>query len=50
MIKKKSMLFILFVDQETKLEWGTGLAQKREAEMKQREIELEKEKPFARNR
>lgn len=36
--------------QEKKLEWGTGLAQKREAEIKQRELEIEKEKPFARSR
>ncbi|KAH9308249.1 hypothetical protein KI387_036160, partial [Taxus chinensis] len=32
------------------LEWGKGLAQKREAEAKQAELELEKNKPFARSR
>lgn len=35
---------------EKKLEWGKGLAQKREIEAKQQELELEKEKPFARTR
>ncbi|XP_061992577.1 uncharacterized protein LOC133710511 [Rosa rugosa] len=35
---------------EIKLEWGKGLAQKREAEAKLEEIEREKEKPFARTR
>ncbi|KAF5477707.1 hypothetical protein F2P56_004324 [Juglans regia] len=35
---------------EKKLEWGKGLAQKREAETKLQELELEKEKPFARTR
>ncbi|PSS09663.1 BUD13 like [Actinidia chinensis var. chinensis] len=35
---------------EIKLEWGKGLAQKREAETKQLELELEKDKPFARTR
>lgn len=35
---------------EIKLEWGKGLAQKREAEAKQEELELEKAKPFARTR
>ncbi|ONH92908.1 hypothetical protein PRUPE_8G202500 [Prunus persica] len=35
---------------EIKLEWGKGLAQKREAETKLEELELEKEKPFARTR
>ncbi|XP_059656720.1 uncharacterized protein LOC132303473 [Cornus florida] len=35
---------------EIKLEWGKGLAQKREAEAKQQELELEKDKPFARTR
>ncbi|KAF8407443.1 hypothetical protein HHK36_006576 [Tetracentron sinense] len=35
---------------EKKLEWGKGLAQKREAEARQHELELEKEKPFARTR
>ncbi|XP_057871520.1 uncharacterized protein LOC131077931 isoform X2 [Cryptomeria japonica] len=34
----------------TPLEWGKGLAQKREAEAKQAELELEKNKPFARSR
>ncbi|CAN6481075.1 unnamed protein product [Victoria cruziana] len=33
---------------EKKLEWGQGLAQKREAEARLRELELEKERPFAR--
>jgi pre-mRNA-splicing factor CWC26 len=32
------------------LEWGKGLAQKREAELKQAEFEEEKNKPFARTR
>ncbi|KAG9146356.1 hypothetical protein Leryth_018409 [Lithospermum erythrorhizon] len=35
---------------EIKLEWGKGLAQKRESEQEMRELELEKEKPFARTR
>ncbi|PRQ41383.1 hypothetical protein RchiOBHm_Chr4g0446311 [Rosa chinensis] len=35
---------------EIKLEWGKGLAQKREAEAKLEELEREKEKPFARTR
>ncbi|CAA7411048.1 unnamed protein product [Spirodela intermedia] len=35
---------------EKKLEWGKGLAQKREAESRIAELELEKEKPFARSR
>ncbi|KAF3776325.1 BUD13-like protein [Nymphaea thermarum] len=33
---------------EKKLEWGQGLAQKREAEARLQELELEKERPFAR--
>lgn len=36
--------------EEKKLEWGKGLAQKREAEAKFLELELEKNKPFARSR
>uniref|UniRef100_A0A2P2JWX8 BUD13 homolog n=1 Tax=Rhizophora mucronata TaxID=61149 RepID=A0A2P2JWX8_RHIMU len=35
---------------EKKLEWGKGLAQKREAEARFQELELEKERPFARTR
>ncbi|RWV84590.1 hypothetical protein GW17_00053685 [Ensete ventricosum] len=35
---------------EKKLEWGKGLAQKREAEANAKELELEREKPFARTR
>ncbi|KAF5458113.1 hypothetical protein F2P56_022171 [Juglans regia] len=35
---------------EKKLEWGKDLAHKREAEAKLQELELEKEKPFARTR
>ncbi|XP_059441159.1 uncharacterized protein LOC132173633 [Corylus avellana] len=35
---------------EVKLEWGKGLAQKREAEGRLQELELEKDKPFARTR
>ncbi|PIA39588.1 hypothetical protein AQUCO_02600202v1 [Aquilegia coerulea] len=35
---------------EIKLEWGKGLAQKKEAEAKEHELELEKERPFARTR
>lgn len=35
---------------EIKLEWGKGLAQKREAEARLEELELEKAKPFARTR
>ncbi|KAL0406727.1 UNVERIFIED_CONTAM: hypothetical protein Slati_3986600 [Sesamum latifolium] len=35
---------------EIKLEWGKGLAQKREAEARVQEIEKEKDKPFARSR
>uniref|UniRef100_A0A803L5T3 BUD13 homolog n=1 Tax=Chenopodium quinoa TaxID=63459 RepID=A0A803L5T3_CHEQI len=37
-------------EEEKKLEWGKGLAQKREAEARLLEMELEKEKPFARSR
>lgn len=36
--------------EEKILEWGKGLAQKREAEARLQELELEKEKPFARTR
>ena len=36
--------------QEIKLEWGKGLAQKREAEAERVELELEKDRPFARSR
>ncbi|KAK2997011.1 hypothetical protein RJ639_025698, partial [Escallonia herrerae] len=36
--------------EEIKVEWGKGLAQKREAEERQQELELEKAKPFARTR
>lgn len=35
---------------EKKLEWGKGLAQKREAEERLQELESEKDKPFARTR
>ncbi|XP_074583245.1 uncharacterized protein LOC141839405 [Curcuma longa] len=35
---------------EKKLEWGKGLAQKRQAEANTRELELEKDKPFARTK
>ncbi|KAL3649008.1 hypothetical protein CASFOL_005411 [Castilleja foliolosa] len=35
---------------EIKLEWGKGLAQKRDAEARLQEIEVEKNKPFARSR
>ncbi|KAH6761288.1 pre-mRNA-splicing factor of RES complex protein [Perilla frutescens var. frutescens] len=35
---------------EIKLEWGKGLAQKREAEERMQELEAEKDKPFARSR
>ncbi|XP_020094131.1 BUD13 homolog isoform X2 [Ananas comosus] len=35
---------------EVKLEWGKGLAQKREAEARALELEIEKDKPFARSR
>ncbi|XVF06162.1 hypothetical protein REPUB_Repub06bG0023800 [Reevesia pubescens] len=35
---------------EKELEWGKGLAQKREAEARVQELELEKNKPFARTR
>ncbi|XP_022155542.1 BUD13 homolog [Momordica charantia] len=35
---------------EIKLEWGKGLAQKREAEAELMELELEKDRPFARSR
>ncbi|CAN1323107.1 BUD13 homolog [Linum perenne] len=35
---------------EKKIEWGKGLAQKREVEAKLLELEVEKEKPFARTR
>lgn len=43
-------LLPFFFCQEKKLEWGKGLAQKREAESRLQELELEKEKPFARTR
>ncbi|KMS98030.1 hypothetical protein BVRB_4g096560 [Beta vulgaris subsp. vulgaris] len=36
--------------EEKKLEWSKGLAQKREAEARILELELEKDKPFARSR
>lgn len=42
--------FFPSLNQEIKLEWGKGLAQKREAEARLQELELEKDKPFARNR
>ncbi|XP_077235222.1 pre-mRNA-splicing factor of RES complex protein [Tasmannia lanceolata] len=35
---------------EKPLEWGKGLAQKREAEAREHELQLEKDKPFARTR
>lgn len=35
---------------EIKLEWGKGLAQKREAEARMQELEAERDKPFARTR
>ncbi|ONK59488.1 uncharacterized protein A4U43_C08F6950 [Asparagus officinalis] len=35
---------------EKNLEWGKGLAQKREAEARIKDLELEKDKPFARTR
>ncbi|KAL3341300.1 hypothetical protein AABB24_025714 [Solanum stoloniferum] len=35
---------------EIKLEWGKGLAQKREMEVRLQELESEKDKPFARSR
>ncbi|XP_065879095.1 uncharacterized protein [Euphorbia lathyris] len=35
---------------DIKLEWGKGLAQKREAEARIQELEVEKDKPFARTR
>ncbi|KAH8513965.1 hypothetical protein H0E87_006997 [Populus deltoides] len=35
---------------EKKIEWGKGLAQKREVETRLEELELEKDKPFARTR
>lgn len=35
---------------EKKIEWGQGLAQKREAEARLQELELEKDRPFARSR
>lgn len=44
------MVIYCALHQEKKLEWGKGLAQKREAETKQQELELEKDKPFARTR
>lgn len=36
--------------QDIHIEWGKGLVQKREAEARLKEIEAEKEKPFARTR
>lgn len=42
--------FTCVFPQEKKLEWGKGLAQKREAEARLQELEVEKEKPFARSR
>ncbi|KAI9073657.1 hypothetical protein K1719_044370 [Acacia pycnantha] len=35
---------------EKEIEWGKGLAQKREAEARLKELELEKDRPFARTR
>jgi len=42
--------FAALFNQEKKLEWGKGLAQKREVETRLEELELEKDKPFARTR
>jgi hypothetical protein len=36
--------------QEIHIEWGKGLVQKREAEARLKELEVEKSKPFARTR
>lgn len=36
--------------QEVKLEWGKGLAQKRQAAARALELEIEQDKPFARSR
>ena len=36
--------------QEIKLEWGMGLAKNREVEAELMELELEKDRPFARSR
>ncbi|KAK9268733.1 hypothetical protein L1049_000494 [Liquidambar formosana] len=48
-IKGQELIVIYYVfGQEKKLEWGKGLAQKWEAEARQQELELEKDKPFAR--
>lgn len=45
-----SQAIFLLLYQEIKLEWGKGLAQKREMEARLQELESEKDKPFARSR
>lgn len=49
--KTPSLILGCFYDfQEKEIEWGKGLAQKREAEARVKELELEKDRPFARTR
>lgn len=45
-----SIIGYLIDFQEIEIEWGKGLAQKREAEARLKELEVEKDKPFARTR
>ncbi|KAK9266895.1 hypothetical protein L1049_027154 [Liquidambar formosana] len=44
---KSKYSFTAFLVRRRKLEWGKGLAQKRDAETRQRELEFEKNRPFA---
>ncbi|KAE8645975.1 hypothetical protein Csa_023811, partial [Cucumis sativus] len=46
----QNFLLKRFLLQEIKLEWGMGLAKNREVEAKLMELELEKDRPFARSR
>ncbi|MED6145973.1 hypothetical protein PIB30_030192 [Stylosanthes scabra] len=46
----KSKQKVVEKPKEKEIEWGKGLAQKREAEAKLKELEVEKDKPFARTR
>ncbi|KAI9116020.1 hypothetical protein K1719_012950 [Acacia pycnantha] len=46
----KSKQKIVEKPKEKEIEWGKGLAQKREAEARLKELELEKDRPFARTR
>lgn len=49
-LKQRKKVKVEEKPKEIKLEWGKGLAQKREAEARLQELESEKDKPFARTR